>query len=100
MSEAKEIPLVVVDRATEPLIAITVPVSESEINALIAFIQPRGKALKAGRDPIALAMLRMIMAFTTPAGQCSVCGCTGERACDGGCEWVDERANLCDRCLR
>lgn len=28
---------------------------------------------------------------------CRACGCTQDRACDGGCEWVEE--NLCSRCV-
>ncbi|MGH7315992.1 MAG: hypothetical protein ACREJS_07005 [Candidatus Rokuibacteriota bacterium] len=33
-----------------------------------------------------------------PAAMCSVCGCTDEIACVGGCVWVDE--DLCSRCYR
>jgi hypothetical protein len=29
---------------------------------------------------------------------CRVCGCTDERACDGGCIWAE--ADLCSRCAR
>lgn len=28
---------------------------------------------------------------------CRVCGCTDERACEGGCRWVD--IDLCSRCV-
>lgn len=28
--------------------------------------------------------------------RCSVCGCTDDRACPGGCSWVD--ASLCSTC--
>lgn len=30
---------------------------------------------------------------------CRVCGCTDEFACEGGCTWLDERDNLCSRCV-
>jgi hypothetical protein len=29
---------------------------------------------------------------------CRGCGCTDERACPGGCEWVPGGADLCSRC--
>lgn len=29
---------------------------------------------------------------------CRGCGCTHEKACDGGCEWVE--ADLCSKCSR
>lgn len=28
--------------------------------------------------------------------KCKICGCTDERACEGGCYWIAE--NLCSRC--
>lgn len=31
-------------------------------------------------------------------GRCSHCGCTEERACPGGCFWVDPDQTLCSRC--
>lgn len=33
---------------------------------------------------------------------CRLCGCTENRACDGGCWWVDDPADLgplCSTCL-
>lgn len=33
------------------------------------------------------------------AGICKHCGCTAERACGGGCAWVDESETLCSACL-
>lgn len=30
---------------------------------------------------------------------CVVCGCTEERACDGGCSWVMSRPPLCSACV-
>ena len=30
------------------------------------------------------------------AGECRLCGCTEERACTGGCFWVEP--DLCNRC--
>lgn len=30
---------------------------------------------------------------------CRYCGCTNDRACPAGCEWVDNDANLCSACL-
>jgi hypothetical protein len=38
---------------------------------------------------------------STPApvhGVCRVCGCTDERACEGGCYWVDDEHTLCSQC--
>jgi len=31
-------------------------------------------------------------------GRCTRCGCTEERACQGGCYWVDPDRTLCSRC--
>jgi hypothetical protein len=31
-------------------------------------------------------------------GQCRYCGCTDERACPGGCWWMDEAHTICSRC--
>ena len=31
-------------------------------------------------------------------GTCMVCGCTDDRACPGGCSWVDERQTICSAC--
>lgn len=33
-----------------------------------------------------------------PDARCNVCGCTEERACEGGCCWNDASATLCSRC--
>jgi hypothetical protein len=30
---------------------------------------------------------------------CEMCGCTDNRACDGGCFWVFDRPALCSRCV-
>lgn len=34
----------------------------------------------------------------TVAGTCRICGCTDDRACIGGCEWVDDSHTLCSVC--
>lgn len=34
--------------------------------------------------------------FVAPS--CRVCGCTDERACEGGCWWVED--DLCSSCVR
>jgi len=31
-------------------------------------------------------------------GACQRCGCTQDDPCKGGCAWVDEGEDLCDRC--
>lgn len=31
-------------------------------------------------------------------GHCFLCGCTEDRACDGGCSWADRTQTICDRC--
>ncbi len=33
-------------------------------------------------------------------GICSVCGCTEDNACEGGCIWANAQATLCSRCAR
>ena len=32
------------------------------------------------------------------AGTCQVCGCTEDRACEGGCEWQNKEKTLCSKC--
>lgn len=32
------------------------------------------------------------------AGVCKYCGCTNERACPGGCSWVDPSLTICTAC--
>jgi hypothetical protein len=31
-------------------------------------------------------------------GVCMVCGCTDASGCAEGCEWIDDKCNLCDLC--
>lgn len=31
-------------------------------------------------------------------GTCRQCGCTDDRACEGGCHWVDDGHTLCSAC--
>jgi hypothetical protein len=31
-------------------------------------------------------------------GVCRVCGCTEDRACEGGCSWKDDTKTICTRC--
>jgi hypothetical protein len=38
-------------------------------------------------------------AATINPGTCCVCGCTTERACPGGCAWVDEDQTVCSECF-
>lgn len=33
------------------------------------------------------------------ARSCRVCGCTDDRACPGGCAWLDARDDLCSACV-
>lgn len=33
-------------------------------------------------------------------GMCSVCGCTEDSPCPGGCIWANAQATLCSRCAR
>lgn len=33
------------------------------------------------------------------AGKCRVCGCTEDKACEGGCSWADEGQTLCTSCV-
>ncbi len=54
----------------------------------------RGEAL--GYTPTADAVERIIPALVSFAWRCRVCGCTNERACPGGCHWVEP--NLCSEC--
>src|SRR5688572_1311031 len=32
-------------------------------------------------------------------GTCKFCGCTSERACAGGCAWIDAGQTICSACL-
>jgi hypothetical protein len=35
----------------------------------------------------------------TPPGVCCRCGCTDERACEGGCSWAHPTHTLCSKCV-
>jgi hypothetical protein len=35
----------------------------------------------------------------TVSGICRLCGCTDERACPGGCHWVNREHTLCSDCI-
>jgi len=43
-----------------------------------------------------LAIMKTIDEVVYPEETCRVCGCTQERACPGGCYWVEP--NLCSVC--
>lgn len=32
-------------------------------------------------------------------GTCEICGCTEERACDGGCHWSNREQTICSQCI-
>lgn len=32
------------------------------------------------------------------SGRCQICRCTENRACEGGCSWVDRARTLCSAC--
>lgn len=33
------------------------------------------------------------------AGTCQICGCTDDRACEGGCGWADDDHTICTVCF-
>jgi hypothetical protein len=49
-------------------------------------------------EPPAHLGLAEFVDIERPAGgtTCRVCGCTDERACEGGCTWVED--DLCSKC--
>lgn len=52
------------------------------------------------RDALA-AMLRAVyhpLELGDEAGTCIGCGCTEERACEGGCAWMDPDRRICSSC--
>lgn len=46
--------------------------------------------------PVLIELLRHRRATAVQGTRCRVCGCTNERACPGGCHWVEE--DLCSEC--
>lgn len=36
---------------------------------------------------------------TTRPGVCEFCHCTDERACEGGCAWVNDEHTICSVCV-
>ena len=56
----------------------------------------RGKRVTlAESEAIATALY-----WTAPVeGVCSICGCTDEWGCDGGCSWVNAAHTLCSECV-
>ena len=72
------------------------------IGCLEAFCKRRGIAVKAVR-PLLIAENAAEPAPTLAEGVkgvCRVCGCTEDKACKGGCSWVDgPKKTLCSCCL-
>jgi hypothetical protein len=61
------------------------PTLQAQINAALALYAPtRNTPLGA------------TLADVWPVRACRVCGCTDDRACPGGCWWVE--ADLCSSC--
>jgi len=57
------------------------------------------------REGLGLARLMELAAELTASGatthRCRVCGCTEDRACEGGCSWVEiDLCSACDRRLK
>lgn len=63
---------------------------ENEDEVLTTVAALLGVDLKSTETPPAAA--------ETKRGTCRICGCTEDRACPGGCAWVDETETLCTRC--
>ena len=61
-------------------------------------------SIQPGEMMIHLPRCKMWAAVTERAGKvCSVCGCTWDRACEGGCSWVERREGeppICSSCYR
>lgn len=57
-----------------------------------------GCALWLNRAPD-LALHPEMYAIIDQEGVCRFCGCTDERACDGGCTWVDPENTVCSQCV-
>ena len=58
-----------------------------------------------GREAMAASVLMQLMIDAKTSGAlgqtCRVCGCTNDRACPGGCRWVEfDLCSACDRKLK
>lgn len=75
-----------------PLVSITIQVPSSAPEELLGRLAAMAAELGAagGIDQVILEVTRT----------CTVCGCTDETACFGGCWWVndDGQPDLCSRC--
>jgi hypothetical protein len=73
---------------------------EDDIELAAALLQLQA-ARAAGCLHLVLEQVTQTMVDLIPQIQlnqaCRVCGCTNDRACDGGCEWV--QIDLCSRCF-
>jgi hypothetical protein len=56
----------------------------------------RASSPAGGRRPWIAPTVRKVERIP---GTCGVCGCTDERACRGGCSWVDKQHTLCSACV-
>lgn len=58
-----------------------------------------GLCRAAGVDAdLVLQGVLIALGAATKSGTCRVCGCTDQRACFGGCCWVNEEHTLCSAC--
>jgi hypothetical protein len=62
--------------------------------ARLLMVDPRWLALGVGPALDGGALER-----TLKTGVCRYCGCTDDRACPGGCGWLDEMHTICSACL-
>lgn len=58
----------------------------------LAFVETMVAGLSVPVNP------RPVPAASAESGRCKVCGCTEDRACPGGCSWIDKAKTLCSSC--
>lgn len=76
------------DPALAPTVTVGIEISSNAPQALLDRVTAMADDLIAAGVETTLDMIRA----------CRVCGCTDDRACLGGCWWINDEDDLCSSC--
>jgi hypothetical protein len=82
-------------------------ITRTEVRSLIADVGSEGWRLRACYEDLAARVIGLVDLDPTKrddrllVATCVFCGCTDERACEGGCSWVpnDHGVDCCSACI-
>lgn len=71
---------------------------KNALNAAIFLAEKAGKTPQGSLPTSTLKAGWPVRTDLFTPGTCAVCGCTDDRACEGGCSWIHENHTLCSAC--